>query len=409
MQQLQSVYLDCAATTPLDPRVRDVVLRYLETDFGNAGSRTHSFGDAARSAVDQARVQIAAVVAARRSEVIFTSGATESNNLALLGLEAFGRQQNKLHIVSTAIEHAAVLEPLAQLAARGFEVTLVAPNQHGVVESRAVIAAIRPDTLLVSMMQANNETGVLQPIGEVASWLQSQPHSAYFHVDAAQTFGKCIDALRNTRIDLISISGHKLYAPKGVGALIARRRNGERPPLSPQSFGGGQELGLRPGTLPVPLIAGLGQAAALALVEADERNRQCAEFKSHLLAALDPLKPQINGDPENSLPQIINLSFRGLDAESVLDATRHLVAISNGAACTTTTKFCSHVLTAMELDDARIDGALRFSWHHATPEQDWREFVAAVQLLHREVAANFVPARVSPIAAGAAHKSLRGR
>ncbi len=379
------IYLDCAATTPLDPRVRDVMLHAFDVDYGNAGSRTHAYGDAARSAVERARVHIAALAAARRSEVVFTSGATEANNLALLGLADAGRQQGKRHIVATAIEHAAVLEPLSYLASRGFEVTYVAPGESGAVTAADVCAAVRADTLLVTMMHANNETGVLQPVNAVAGGLQSQRHSAYFHVDAAQTFGKQIEPLQHQRIDLLSVSGHKIYAPQGVGALIARRRAGQRPPLKPRAYGGGQELGLRPGTLPVALIAGFGRAAEIALVEADDRNRKCLAFKQRLLAGLQPLDPQINGDQQRALPQIVNLSIRGLDADSVIEATRRLVAISHGAACTTSAKTCSHVLTAMRLDDARIDGALRFSWNHGTPEPNWPEFVAAVHDLRREM------------------------
>ena len=247
------IYLDCASTTPLDSRVRAEMLRYLDDDFGNAGSRTHAWGLRARAAVEHARDQVAAVVGARRGDVIFTSGATESNNLAILGLA--GAAQDRKHVVSTAIEHHAVLEPLAELGRRGFEITLVSPDSRGIVDPDAVAGAVRPDTVLVSIMHVNNETGVRQPVAEVADRLERS--DAYLHVDAAQSFARDIDALRHPRLDLISASAHKINGPKGIGALIMRRRGQERPPLQPLMFGGGQERGLRPGTMPVALAPGL--------------------------------------------------------------------------------------------------------------------------------------------------------
>jgi cysteine desulfurase len=369
------IYLDCAATTPLDPRVLREMLRHLGEDFGNAGSRTHERGRRARAAVERARDQVAAVVASGRGDVLFTSGATESNNLAILGLAATAGDRR--HIVSTAIEHHAVLEPLAELTHRGFAVTLVAPAAHGAVDAEAIAAAVRRDTLLVSMMHVNNETGVIQPVAAVADALEGT--DTYLHVDAAQSFARELAALRHPRVDLISVSAHKINGPQGVGALITRRRDGRRPPLAPLMIGGGQERGLRPGTLPVPLIAGLGLAAELAAAEAEERCARCRAFRSSLLAGLAPLDPVVNGDPGRSVPYIVNLSFPGVDAETVIDAWSDLVAISNGAACTSQSYTCSHVLSAMRLPPWRTDGALRFSWCASTEEPDWRAMVAAIQ------------------------------
>jgi cysteine desulfurase len=372
-----SVYLDCAATTPLDPRVREIVLRYLDEDYGNAASRGHDFGSRARRAVEKARDQVAAVVGASRGEVTFTSGATESNNLAILGLAEHGLRAGRRHVISTQIEHNAVLEPLAELSRRGFEVTFVPPDEGGAVSAEAVRAALRPDTLLVSVMQVNNETGMIQPIGEIAEALRN--HEAYFHVDAAQGFGKELGPLRQERVDLISISGHKILAPKGVGALIARRRGEERPPLTPLLFGGGQERGLRPGTLPVALIAGLGLAAELAMAEVRDRTDKCWAFRKTLLENLAPLDPLINGDPHRCIPNIVNLSFPGIDADDAIEALADVAAISNGSACTSNSLTCSHVLGAMKLDPIRAAGATRWSWCHLTPEPDYPAIVARLR------------------------------
>ncbi|MPZ16306.1 MAG: aminotransferase class V-fold PLP-dependent enzyme [Luteitalea sp.] len=372
------VYLDCAATTPLDARVRAEMLRYLDEDFGNAGSRTHDFGQRARAAVEQARDRVAAVIGTSRGDVVFTSGATESNNLALLGLAAASAEDRR-HIVASEIEHHAVLEPLAELQGRGFEVTLVSPNGAGWVEPEAIRAVLRPDTLAVSLMHVNNETGVIQPVAEVARLLQER--DIYFHVDAAQSFGRECAALSHPRIDLISASAHKMHGPKGIGALIVRRRGGVRPSLRPLMFGGGQERGLRPGTLAVPLIVAFGKAAELAVVEGARRRERCRELKRALLDGLAPLQPVINGDPDRSVPEILNVSFPGIDAETAIDRWRDLVAISNGAACTSQTYTCSHVLSAMRLPEWRQAGALRLSWCATSELPDCSAMVAALERL----------------------------
>jgi cysteine desulfurase len=377
-QTTAPVYLDYAASTPVHPAVIDVVVHYMGVAFGNAGSRTHRYGNEAAKAVRQAREQIAQVVATDWDSVLFTSGATESNNLALRGLADEAKKDGKRHVISTAIEHKSVLEPLEQLQNAGFEITLLSPDSSGAISTEAVCAALRSDTWLVSIMHANNETGVIQPIEDICSVLTDYP--AALHIDAAQTFGKLIAPLRHPRIDLISASGHKIYGPKGIGALIVR--NLERTSgLRPLMVGGGQERKLRPGTLPVSQCAGFGKAAELALLEEEERRKNCLSFKSRLLDELSPLGITVNGDPEKSLPNIINLSIANIDSEALMIALRDLVAISNGAACTSTSYEASHVLRAMGLSDEIASCATRWSWGYRTEEPDWTLIRKAISKL----------------------------
>lgn len=365
MDAPQPLYFDCAATTAVDRRVADLVLRVMVDDFGNAGSRTHEFGSRAKKLTEVARQQVAAVASTDPSDVVFTSGATEADNLALLGLVEHGRSSGRMHIVTTALEHKAVLEPLDVLRQKGFTVDHVAPEASGAVSAADVVGAVRPDTLLVTVMHVNNETGVRQPIAAIADGLADP--GVYFHTDAAQGFGKDLEPLRHPRVDMVSISGHKLYAPKGVGALIVRRRDRRRAPLRPLMHGGGQERGLRPGTLPVPLVVGLGLAAELALRESATRNARSEVIRDRILEELRAVGAVVNGDEGLAVPQIVNLSFPGLDSEAVILALRNIAAVSNGSACTSSRYEPSHVLTAMGLDDDRRRGAIRLSWSHDTP------------------------------------------
>lgn len=373
------VYLDCNATTPIEPEVRDILFHYFEEEYGNEGSRTHEYGARAKQAVQKARDQVADVVQAKRNEVIFTSGATESNNIAILGLASFGEAEGRRHIITTEAEHKAVLEPFEALEQRGFDVTFLPVSSKGAVEPEIIAEALKPETLLVSVMQVNNETGVRQPLEEVTEILNG--HDAVFHVDAAQGFGKDIDTLRNRRIDLISISGHKIYGPKGIGSLITRHRGFDRLPLRPLAFGGGQERGLRPGTLPVALIAGLGLAAELALKNTGERKLQCLEIRDQALSALKPLAPTIYGDLENGIEHVLNLGFEGIDSEALMINLKDLVAISNGSACTSHSYTPSHVLKAMGLNEDEVSEAVRISWCHLTPEVDWAAVAERVKVM----------------------------
>ncbi|HTQ30398.1 MAG TPA: aminotransferase class V-fold PLP-dependent enzyme [Opitutaceae bacterium] len=374
-----AIYLDCNATTPLEPEIERELMFFLCEEYGNAGSRTHEFGARAKQAVQRARDQIAAVVKCLREEVIFTSGATESNNLAILGMIEHGEVTHRKHIVSTAIEHKAVLEPLEYLGRRGFEITLVQPEPDGAVSASKIAAALRPETLLVSAMHVNNETGIIQPIAEIAKALDG--HEAYFHVDAAQGFGKRIGDLQNPRIDLLSVSGHKIYAPKGIGALITRRRGFARPPLTPLTYGGGQERGLRPGTLPVPLVVALGRASELALRDVTKRNSRCERIKSAAIDAFRLVGAVPTGNQDLALPSTLSITVPGLDSEALIIALKDIVAISNGSACTSQNYELSHVLVAMGLPDEQVKGALRLSWCHLTPDPPWGEIVKVIRSL----------------------------
>lgn len=374
-----STYLDCNATTPLEPKVSEIISYYFNQEYGNPGSRTHNYGSRAKQAVHNARDQIASVVNVSREEVLFTSGATESNNLSILGLQDFAQAEGKTHFICSKIEHKAVIEPFEYLESRGFEVSWLTPNEAGVVDPVVLEESLRSNTCLVSLMHVNNETGIIQPLEQYVEVMKSHP--CFFHVDAAQSFGKLIEPLQNPRIDLTSISGHKIYGPKGIGALIARRRQHKRPPIKPLMYGGGQERGLRPGTLAVPLIAGLGQAAELAEKNWDFRTQKNRAFREKFLNKINVLEPQFNGNLDKMITHTLNFTIPGLDSEAVILMLKDIVSISNGSACTSHSYEPSHVLKAMGLDDERIEGALRVSWCHMTEEPDWDALISTLMML----------------------------
>lgn len=374
-------YFDCNSTTPIEPDVLEAMRAYLTDEFGNASSRTHEYGARANRAVGKARSQIADVVDAEPSEVIFTSGATESNNIAIFGLENYAREGNKLHIITSSIEHKAVLEPFGILGERGFDVTYIAPTGGGWVDPSDIANALRPDTAFVSIMHVNNETGIIQPIEEICDALDG--HDAYFHTDAAQGFGKDIKRLQNSRIDLISISGHKIYGPKGIGALIARKREGiDSLPLTPIMYGGGQERGIRPGTLPVHLIAGLGKASEIAQNNNVERAEKCTAIRNALKSNFSELNPIYHGDPERQLPHIVNVSFDNIDSEAIMLVLKDLVAISNGSACNSSKYEPSHVLAAMNLSQENLLSSTRWSWSHLSNAPEWNKIVTTIKSLY---------------------------
>lgn len=357
---MEPIYMDMAATTPVSERVSSVVTRYMVEEFGNAGSRTHEWGTVAKKAVGQARKTIAQEAGRAPEEVIFTSGATEADNIALLGLAPYGETHGRKHIISCATEHKAVLEPLEHLAAKGFEVELLQPDEGGRLSVEAVMERVREDTLVVSLMHVNNETGVRHPVVEIAEHLRST--GTYFHVDAAQSFAKWAQEDLQAPIDLVSISGHKLGAPKGIGALVTRRRGYRRPPLEPLMFGGGQERSLRPGTLSVALIAGLAEAVRERRDTHQEWLADTVDFRHKMVALVDSLGGVFNGDQHDTAPHILNFSIPGVDSEALIVALRDVAAVAAGSACTSSRYTPSHVLTAMGLDEDRVAGAIRLSW-----------------------------------------------
>jgi cysteine desulfurase len=366
------VYLDCNATTPVEPEVAEAMNNWLVAEYGNASSRTHEFGLNAKRAVGLARKSVAGTLFVEAEEVFFTSGATESNNLAILGLAPWCEQVGKKHLIISAIEHSAVLEPVAWLREHaGFEVTVLPVAGDGVVCPDDLRRSLRSDTALVSIMHVNNETGVIQPLRELASVLDDHP--AYLHVDAAQGFGKEFTEIKARRIDMISCTAHKIYGPKGVGALVTKRASSGPIQLRPLMFGGGQEKGLRPGTLPVHLIVGFGIAADLAISRHVERAQINRSFRQRLFEGLSELPLKVHGAERIVLPHVANLGIDGISSEAAMVALREYIAISNGSACTSAKYEPSHVLRAMGLGLDELDAAMRFSWCHLTPTVDWEQ------------------------------------
>lgn len=370
------VYLDNQATTPLDPRVLDAMLPYFTEQFGNPHSESHVYGRNAAAAVEAARADIARLLNADPREIVFTSGATESNNLALKGAARFARAhppggpdrtKPRDRIVTLATEHKCVLESAAALEREGFAVSHVPVEPSGLLSLDRLAAALDERTLIVSVMAAHNEIGVIQPLAEIGALCRSR--SVLFHTDAAQAFGKIPLDVEAMKVDLLSISGHKIYGPKGIGALYVRRRPRVR--LLPLIDGGGQERGLRSGTLPAPLCVGLGRAAALAAAGMEAETARLRELRDRLQSRLLRRVPglRVNGDARHRLPGNLNLSFPGLTAPELITACPG-VAMSTGSACTSATVEPSYVLRALGLPDALANGSIRLGLgRFTTPEE----------------------------------------
>jgi cysteine desulfurase len=372
------IYLDYSATTPVDPRVVDKMLPYLRQNFGNPASRSHAFGWTAEKAVEEARDQVAALVNADPREIIWTSGATESINLALKGVAHFYKDKGK-HLVTVKTEHKATLDTMRELEREGFEVTYMEVRPDGLLDFTALESALRADTICVSVMYVNNEIGVIQAIPAIGELCRSR--GIVFHVDAAQATGKVAIDLDRLKVDLMSFSGHKTYAPKGIGALYVRRKPRVR--LEAQMHGGGHERGLRSGTLPTHQIVGMGEAYRIAKVEMATENERIRMLRDRLWKGLSQIEEAyVNGDLEHRVPHNLNVSFNFVEGESLIMAIKD-IAVSSGSACTSASLEPSYVLRALGRSDELAHSSIRFSVGRFTTEE---EIDYTIDLLQRKVA-----------------------
>jgi len=374
-----SIYLDYAASTPIDPRVAQRMMACMTQPMlqGNPSSLTHDYGRGAREVIEQARVQIANALGAQPANIVFTSGATESDNLALFGAARFYKDKGN-HIISSRTEHKAVLEPLKRLEKQGFKVTYLKPDASGIIQPQQVIDAMTPQTILVSLMHVNNEIGVVQDIGAIGAICRER--DVLFHVDAAQSAGRIAIDVQAMHIDLLACTAHKIYGPKGVGGLYVRRQPALG--LETQIVGGSHEFGLRAGTQATHQIAGFGLAMQLMVAERDEDNARIAKLRDHLWSGLQQLGDvELNGDAMQRVAGILNVAFHGIEGESLMYALNEL-AISAGAACSTGSDDASYVLRALGRSDQLAQSSLRFSLGRYSTEAD---IDAALRLIHREV------------------------
>jgi len=371
------IYLDYSATTPVDPRVAAAMIPWLTEQFGNPASRSHAYGWAAEKAVEDAREQVAALVGADSKEIIWTSGATESNNLAIKGAAHFYKGKGK-HIITLKTEHKAVLDTFRELEREGFEATYLDVQENGLLDLETFKAALRPDTILVSVMFVNNEVGVIQPIAEIGEICREK--GIVFHVDAAQATGKVDIDLNALKVDLMSFSAHKTYGPKGIGALYVRRKPRVR--LEAQMHGGGHERGLRSGTLATHQIVGMGEAFRLAREEMSTENTRIRELRDRLLKGLTDIEATyVNGDLEHRVPHNLNISFAYVEGESLIMAIKD-IAVSSGSACTSASLEPSYVLRALGRNDELAHSSIRFTIGRFTTEE---EIDFTIDLLHKKI------------------------
>jgi cysteine desulfurase len=359
------IYMDYSSTTPVDPRVADKMIPFLRAHYGNPASRSHMYGWDAEAAVEEARAHVAALVNADQREIIWTSGATESNNLALKGAANFYKSKGK-HIITVKTEHKAVLDTVRELERQGFEATYLHPQDNGLITVDQLRAAIRPDTILVSVMWVNNEIGVIQPIAEIGELCREK--GIIFHSDAAQATGKVEIDLEKTKVDLVSFSAHKSYGPKGIGALYIRRKPRVR--LEAQMHGGGHERGLRSGTLPPHQIAGMGEAFRIAKEEMASELAHIRTMRDRLAKGLQEIEETyVNGDMEHRVPHNLNVSFNYVEGESLIMAIKD-IAVSSGSACTSASLEPSYVLRALGRSDELAHSSIRFTIGRFTTEED---------------------------------------
>lgn len=370
------VYLDYNATAPIKKEALDRMVEIYTNHPGNADSRTHEYGTAAKQIVSSCRTSLSTILGVSDTELVFTSGSTESNNMAILGLYDYAQKTGRTHFITSSIEHKSVLEAMKRLQAMGCEVDFVAPDHTGRVDAAAVLSLVKDTTLLVSVMHINSETGIIQPVEEIGEALYKT--NVFFHVDATQSFGKLNDAIRSMKYDMLSFTAHKFGGPQGVGGLVLRRKRYKLPPITPLFCGGQQERGIRPGTIPVALIAGMTTAAEISNRECTEQQAKCAAIKDTLLNQLDGLRYTINGDPAHCIFNTINISFDGVDAESLFVALKAEYAFSNGSACNSSSYTPSYVLTEMGLGTKLVNEAVRISWS-ANSEVDFSQLVRCIK------------------------------
>jgi cysteine desulfurase len=394
------VYLDHAATTPVDVRVAARMAEVLssETEYGNPASSSHGYGDVAGTLVESARTQVAAAVGAGAAEVIFTSGATEANNLAMFGISQYYRERGR-HIVTARTEHKAVLDPCRELERRGWEVSYLVPDKEGLLDPSQVAAALRPDTVLVSLMHVNNEIGVVQNIGAIGA-ICARHGGAWLHVDAAQSVGKCPVHFASLGADLMSLSAHKVYGPKGVGALVISQQGDSggrgRVQLTAMQFGGGQERGLRAGTLATHQVVGMGLAFEIAAKISSVETARVAHLQQRLWQGLEALGGVLrNGSATRSVPHLLNVSFEGVEGESLIASIRPHLAVSTGSACTSALAEPSYVLRALGRSERLSESSLRFGLGRTTSEAD---IDVAIATLTREVGRLRKVAGATPVA-----------
>lgn len=372
------IYLDYNSSAPIDERVLEFMISVYKNIIGNPDSRTHDYGEAARKIVENARKQVASILRINNDEVFFTSGATESNNIALQGLKEYAYATNKKHIITTAIEHKAVLETAKVLQQQGFEVDYISPDLSGRISIEDVLSRVRKDTLVVSVMHVNNETGIIQPVYEIGEALQER--NVLFHVDATQSFGKLVEELRKVKYNMLSMSAHKLGGPQGIGALILRKQGYKLPPVKAIMYGGQQEHGIRPGTLPVALIAGLGKACEIAEKEYKDNTRICQEIKEKIKSMLEEsgLKYKYNGFQEYAIPSTVNVCLDGVSSEALMLSSKEFCGISNGSACNSKSYDPSYVLLAMGIPENEIESSVRISWGHDIKINEFEELFQSV-------------------------------
>ena len=367
------VYLDYNASAPINSSVLNKMIDVYKNTIGNPDSRTHDFGDKARSVVENARKQVADLLAIDSTEVYFTSGATESNNIAIQGLIDHAQATGKKHIITTAIEHKAVLETVKHMANRGFEIDIVAPDSSGRVRAKDVLDRVKPNTLLVSVMHVNNETGIIQPVDVIGEALQGR--DVLFHIDATQSCGKLVEELRKIKYNMLSFSAHKMGGPQGVGVLVLRRINGRRLPVSSIVYGGQQENGIRPGTVPVALVAGCGESCSLALKNYKKSNEHSRKIKEMILRELKAsgLDYYIIGDEKYCMDSTLSVALLGISSEALMLSTKMFCGVSNGSACTSKSYSPSYVLKAMGIPEETINSAIRISWGYQSDIEEIRE------------------------------------